>query len=305
MPTTRPTSRRGSTGCGRRRKSRGWTPASSIVRETLRGWLTGRCCCSTTGRSLARWHGCEARACARRWRRGATFSRSRRREIADLVRQDPLGLYDLFSEQLGGTQAGVNLGVTEGGYVTCGLSQPDGHRASCPSAVRRRVLPGADGHASSATRPAPVPRGRSATDETLPPLRVELAGGHRIAVETESVVRRESIWNTVGSLALILPLLFLVFRSLWLVVVRPAPLRARRSSSVLGILGLGGATLSAAATASAAMLFGLGVDGVVLLYVAHALAVATAAAPKRSTGWPGRPRACSWACGRRRRPFTG
>ena len=43
--------------------------------------------------------------------------------------------------------------------------------------------------------------------------RVEFAGGHRIAVETEAVVRRESISNTVGSLALILPLLFLVFRS--------------------------------------------------------------------------------------------
>ena len=38
---------------------------------------------------------------------------------------------------------------------------------------------------------------------------------------------------------------------------------------VLGGLGFTGATLSAAATASAAMLFGLGVDGVVLLYVAY------------------------------------
>ena len=41
---------------------------------------------------------------------------------------------------------------------------------------------------------------------------------------------------------------------------------------VLGILGFTGATLSAAAAGSAAMLFGLGVDGVVLLYVAHTLA---------------------------------
>ena len=43
---------------------------------------------------------------------------------------------------------------------------------------------------------------------------------------------------------------------------------------MLGILGFTGATLSAAATGSAAMLFGLGVDGVVLLYVSHRLALA-------------------------------
>ncbi len=113
-------------------------------------------------------------------------------------------------------------------------------------------------------------------DDALPPLDVEFAGGHRIAVETEAVVRRESILNTVGSLALILPLLFLVFRSAWLV----ASARCRRRSLLVpcwACWGLAGATLSAAATASAAMLFGLGVDGVVLLYVAHRWRCATAA----------------------------
>ena len=50
---------------------------------------------------------------------------------------------------------------------------------------------------------------------------------------------------------------------------------------VLGILGFAGATLSAAATGSAAMLFGLGVDGVVLLYVSHRLALAQRARPTR------------------------
>ena len=105
-----------------------------------------------------------------------------------------------------------------------------------------------------------------------PPLGVEFAGGHRIALETEALVRRESISNTVGSLALILPLLFLVFRSPWLVAVGSLP-SAISLLVVLGALGFAGATLSAAATASAAMLFGLGVDGVVLLYVAYTRAL--------------------------------
>ena len=47
----------------------------------------------------------------------------------------------------------------------------------------------------------------------------------------------------------------------------------------LGMLGFAGATLSTAATASSAMLFGLGVDGVVLLYVSYTLAVRTGAEP--------------------------
>ena len=109
--------------------------------------------------------------------------------------------------------------------------------------------------------------------DRLPPLAVAFAGGHRIAVETEAFVRRESIMNTVGSLALILPLLFVVFRSFWLVGVGSLP-SALSLVMTLGLLGFAGARLSAAATGAAAMLFGLGVDGVVLLYVAHRSAIA-------------------------------
>ena len=102
---------------------------------------------------------------------------------------------------------------------------------------------------------------------------VQFAGGHRIAVETETVVKSESIWNTAGSLIVILPLLYLVFRSLWLVTVGSLP-SGLSLVFVLGAIGFMGAKLSAAATGAAAMLFGLGVDGVVLLYVAHRLALA-------------------------------
>src|SRR5262249_52469472 len=114
---------------------------------------------------------------------------------------------------------------------------------------------------------------RDPDEEPLPPLQVQFAGGHRIAVETEAVVKSESIMNTVGSLVLILPLLFLVFRSLWLVTVGSLP-SLLSLAVVLGALGFAGAKLSAAATGAAAMMFGLGVDGVVLLYVAHRLAAA-------------------------------
>jgi predicted RND superfamily exporter protein len=80
---------------------------------------------------------------------------------------------------------------------------------------------------------------------------------------------------------MILPLLFVVFRSPWLVAVGAVP-TALSLLVVLGLLGLASATLSAAATGASAMLFGLGVDGVVLLYVAHRLAVAEGASPEEA-----------------------
>jgi predicted RND superfamily exporter protein len=185
------------------------------------------------------------------------------------VRQDPLGLFDLMREQLGGAQAGLNIGITESGYVS-----KDGRRRLVIAQPTRPPYESAFSHALAArleeirTGLASAAPAADDADDKLPPLRVEFAGGHRIAIETESAVRSESISNTVGSLALILPLLFVVFRSPWLVAVGSLP-SAIALAVVLGILGFAGATLSAAATASAAMLFGLGVDGVVLLYVAY------------------------------------
>ena len=90
------------------------------------------------------------------------------------------------------------------------------------------------------------------------------AGGHLIALDTEALVKKESVWNSVGSLLLILPLLYIVFRSVWLLSCGALP-SLISLAIVLGLMGLAHATLSAAATGAAAMLFGLGVDGVVLM----------------------------------------
>jgi len=107
-------------------------------------------------------------------------------------------------------------------------------------------------------------------DEPRRPMHVAFAGGHRVAVEAEALFRRESIFNAVGSLVVILPLLYLSFRSIWLMIVGPLP-SAVSLLLVLGALGFFGARLSVAGTGASAMLFGLGIDGVVLLYVAHML----------------------------------
>jgi len=196
-------------------------------------------------------------------------------EVAQLVRQDPLGLFDLMRDALGGAQAGMNIGLSADGYVSADtrsrllIARPKRppYDAEFSRALDARL------QTISAAASAAASADRDPDEEPRPPLQVQFAGGHRIAVETEAVVKSESIWNTVGSLALILPLLFIVFRSLWLVTVGSLP-SLLSLVVVLGALGFAGAKLSAAATGAAAMMFGLGVDGVVLLYVAHRLAVA-------------------------------
>jgi predicted exporter len=185
--------------------------------------------------------------------------------VADLVRHDPAGLFELTQRSFGGK---APIGI-DGGYVT-----PDG---SSRLVIARPIRPPFDA-AFSRALDARLRDISAQHIQAEPALRVEMAGGHRIAVETEAFIRRESIVNTLGSLALILPLLYFVFRSTWLVVVGPLP-SGLSLLVVLGILGFTGATLSAAATGSAAMLFGLGVDGVVLLYVSHRLALARGLEP--------------------------
>ena len=196
--------------------------------------------------------------------------------VAEMVRHDPVGTYDLLREQLGRAPARVNLGAIEDGYIS-----PDSRSRLI---IGKPVRPPFESEFSHALMSqldkvrAEMSAAAKAPDDDLPPLDVEFAGGHRIAVETEGVIRRESIMNAAGSLALILPLLFLVFRSLWLVAIGAIP-SALSLIFTLGILGAAGATLSTAATASSAMLFGLGVDGVVLLYLAYTLDVRAGAAP--------------------------
>ena len=190
-------------------------------------------------------------------------------EVAALVQDDPLGLHELLRRQVAGSQTAFRLGLSEHGYVTrdqrsrlvIARPQKPPYDTAFAHALFDRL------QAIRRTQAAGLPD----QPDQHPPVDVQFAGGHRIALEAEAVVKRESIVNGVGSLALILPLLFVVFRSLRLVVIGAAP-SALSFLVVLGALGFAGTTLSAAATGASAMLFGLGVDGVVLLYVAHLFA---------------------------------
>jgi hypothetical protein len=201
-------------------------------------------------------------------------------DVADMIRYDPLALLALVRDSLGGTQRGLNLGVTEGGYLSADnrsrliIARP--RRPPFDTEFSRALdarLSQIRSELAAASTSATDDNDDDEDEDQRPPMVVEFAGGHRVAVETEALVKRESIFNTVGSLALILPLLYLVYRSLWLVLVGSLP-SGLSLLLVFGALGFAGARLSSAATGASAMLFGLGVDGVVLLYVAYLLHLA-------------------------------
>jgi predicted RND superfamily exporter protein len=201
-------------------------------------------------------------------------------QVQRLVSQDPLDWFGLLRQQLGGARAGVSLGLTDAGYVSADgrrrliIAKPK--RPPFDTTFSRQLLERLhtiDREAAAAHLNTPAAQPQPDEDATLPPMTTAYAGGHIISLETEALVRRESVWNSVGSLALILPLLLLVFRSVWLFSAGALPSMASLLI-VLGLLGFTGVKLSAAATGSAAMLLGLGVDGVVLLYVAPRLALA-------------------------------
>jgi predicted RND superfamily exporter protein len=206
-------------------------------------------------------------------------------EIAAMVRDDPLGFHQLLREQLGANQALAGF-ASGNGYVSA-----DGRSRLLIARPLQPPYDTAFSHRLFAQLEATSRNMSSAVDdegEALPALETTFAGGHRIAIEAEAVVKRESIVNGVGSLALILPMLFVVFRSAWLVVIGALP-SAVALLVVLGWMGIAGVTLSAAATGASAMLFGLGVDGVVLLYVAYHHALAAGRSPMeaiRSLGAP-------------------
>ena len=174
-------------------------------------------------------------------------------EMAALVRQDPAGLLDLLRDALGGAQAGFSMGISADGYVT-----KDGHGRLVMARPKRppydaefsRALDARLREIEAAMAAAAASHPDAADEEPHPPLRVQFAGGHRIAVETEAVIKRESVLNTVGSLVVILPLLFIVFRSAWLVTVGSLP-------SLLSLVVVLGATARVEIVYAALLAIGL------------------------------------------------
>jgi len=103
-------------------------------------------------------------------------------------------------------------------------------------------------------------------DEVLPPVLIEVAGAYRDTLEAESLIRREMTRNTFVSLALLLAVIFVAFRS-YSILLCAATTLGLAGLLAMVLVGLARGDLLAAASGGAAMVFGLGDDGLMLLYV--------------------------------------
>lgn len=200
-------------------------------------------------------------------------------DVKAIVQRDPLGWFELLRPSLGGASPLLATDASRvDGYVT-----PDGraqllllHPTAPPfdTTYARALLEAIDGARSRALAASAE---TLALDE-LPPPRIEVAGGHRTAIETESLVRGEAMSNTLFSAIGILGVLFLAFRNWWVVLVGALPILLATMVTLAAHQVLG-VELAAAAAGSSAMLFGLGDDGLVLLFVAYRSALARGLSP--------------------------
>jgi predicted exporter len=187
-------------------------------------------------------------------------------QVKAYVQRDPLGLFGALRSRMEEQKGALSIDPTQEGYVTA-----DGHSRLlivkprgapfdvdfCGRLFRRL----ADVEAS-----ARKTAGTSGEDQAA--VTIETAGAYRVSLEAERLIRREGVVNTTVSLAVLLLVVVAIFRTPWMLLLGTIPIGLAAILS-LGLNGLIRGSLSPATSGSAGMLFGLGIDGVVLLYVRY------------------------------------
>ena len=187
-------------------------------------------------------------------------------QIKALVQQDPLGLLTMLRDRMGREKGFVSFDPTQEGYVS-----PDGRSrlvvvkpkgAPFDTDFCKALFARLSAVEATARQEAAV------EDPGAGAVEIQAAGAYRVSLEAEQLIRREGIVNSIGSLLLLLLVMFAVFRTPWVMLYGCVPL-ALAALLTLGINGVIQGSLSPATSGSAGMLFGLGIDGVVLLYLRY------------------------------------
>ena len=185
-------------------------------------------------------------------------------QVKALVQQDPLGLLTMLRDRMSREKGIVTFDPTQEGYVS-----QDG-RSRLVVAKPRGAPFDTDFCKQLFQRLSEVERTvRGATpDPESATVTIRAAGAYRVSLEAEQLIRREGIVNAVGSMVFLLLFVFALFRTPWMIVYGSVPL-ALAAVVALGIVGRVQGSLSPATSGSAGMLFGLGIDGVVMLYLRY------------------------------------
>ncbi len=191
--------------------------------------------------------------------------------LADLLRLDPLGISDVFLDQLTTTRGDLKVDWASG-YV---LSKDKrmllmvGKPIAPAQEVEfgRRLIPAVEGVVDEVLgqwNEIAAAEG----DTSLPPPTVELGGTYVTALEDAGTLVRDIVTNAVTSMIGVLVLFTLAFRRLGLLLYAFVPL-ACGLILTFGFAALSVGTLNAATGGFAALLVGLGIDFVIVSYARY------------------------------------
>ena len=187
-------------------------------------------------------------------------------QIKAMVRQDPLGLLTMLRDRMGAEKGVAAFDPGQEGYVSRDgrsrlvIVKPKGQPFD--NDFCKKLF------ASLNALEAKVRQQIREAGDSADAVRVQAAGAYRVSLEAEQLIRREGIINALGSLTLLVLVVLSVFRTPWVLLFGFLPL-AIAAVVTLGINGAVHGTLSPATSGFTGMLFGLGIDGVVIIYVRY------------------------------------
>jgi len=183
--------------------------------------------------------------------------------MKELIRVDPFNLLPIYVEKLQRAGGGLNIDFASGYYVSSDrraaiiIGRP--HRAAQDLPFSRKVMEETRGITARATK-AFHEKNRS-----VPLPRIGYTGGYAIAANDEKIIQRDMMINSITSMIGVLLLYLYAYRRPSAMLYAAAPMTA----AIIITFGIGSltyGTLSAASTGFAALLAGLGLDFMTVLY---------------------------------------
>ncbi|HEY8131982.1 MAG TPA: MMPL family transporter [Thermoanaerobaculia bacterium] len=184
--------------------------------------------------------------------------------LKQLVQFDPINLAPIFIRQFQSSGGGFNIDTSSGYYVSSDhsillmLMKPNRPAQDVPFA--KQLL--AEGALIEANA---LKEFHKEAPRDLPMPKIEHSGGYEIAVGDADLIRQDVIINVLGSFFGVLALFLYAFRRTASIGYAGAPL-AMGLALTFGIAGLVYGQLSQASAGFAALLAGLGIDFITVLY---------------------------------------
>ena len=183
--------------------------------------------------------------------------------MEELVRYDPFGVMRLFLEKFGSAGESMRIDASSGYYLSSdhqtALIAMQPRRAPQDLNFTREVMADSERMAAEATAEL-----RKAAP-SLPPPTIRFTGGYAIAIDDAELIRKDIIINVTSSLVGVLALFLFAFRRPVTLLFAAVPM-ILAVALTFGFAGLAIGEITSASAGFAALLAGLGIDFITVLY---------------------------------------